>query len=364
VVTRVPPTRVIQFATGLRSKLQSLVRRMVPPEIGLLELASGAMATHAVYAAAKLGIADVVARGRMSATEIAAEVGSNPDATYRLLRACTTFGVFTEGADGRFELTPLADALRSGSPDSMLPVILMLGDPHYQQPWGRLTDTVETGTPGAEMAFGKPMWDYLDDNPEFAATFNNAMTRMSALDWPTVKAAYDFTRFATIVDIGGGHGQLLALMLEASPSAKGVLLERPGLVGPAEEHLRQAGVLARCRIEAGSFFETAPTDGDLIVMRRVIHDFDDEQADAILSNVRRHMSPEATLLLLESVIPSGGTPHFAKLLDLDMMIFVGGRERTERQFDALLDRAGFRMTRIIPTISTISLIEAVPGRQP
>ncbi len=363
-MTRVPPTRVIQVATGLRTTLQKLVQRMVPPEIGLLELASGFMAAQAVYAAARLRLADALADGPRFATDIAAEAGSDPDATYRLLRACAAFGVFTEGSDGRFGMTPLADALRSGAPNSMLPVILMIGDRRYQGSWGRLADTIETGTPGAELLFGKPMWEYLDDDPEFAATFNNAMTRLSTQDWPTVQAAYDFTGFSTIVDLGGGHGELLALILDAAPAAKGVLFELPGLVDQAEEHLRQAGVGDRCRVEGGSFFEAVPSDGDLYVMRRVIHDFDDEQAVAILSNLRRQLSNGQTLLLLESVISPGNAPHFAKLLDLDMMVFVGGRERTARQFDALLDRAGFRLTRIIPTISTISLIEAVPGRQP
>ena len=363
-MTRLPPVRVVRAATAVRAALQALTRRMVPPEIGLLELASGFVATHAVYAAARLGIADVLANGPLSAEKVAAEVGASPDATHRLLRACTTFGVFSEDPEGRFGLTPLAHGLRSGTRDSMLPVILMLGDPRYQGPWGQLTHTVETGRPGAEEVLGKPMWEYLDEDPEFAATFNDAMTRLSALDWPTVEAAYDFTRFSTIVDIGGGHGQLLALMLGASPSANGVLLEREAVVGAAENHLREAGVLSRCRIEAGSFFETAPADGDLYVMRRVIHDFDDEQAAAILVNVRRQMPRGSTLLLLESVVPTGNTPHVSKTLDLDMMIFVGGRERTEREFVTLIDRAGFRMTRVVPTISTISLIEAVPGRLP
>lgn len=361
-MTRLPPARIVRAATAVRITLQTLTRRMVPPEIGLVELASGFMATHALYAAARLGIADVLAKGPLSADDVAAEVGSNPDATHRLLRACAAFGVFREDADGRFGLTPLANGLRAGTADSMLPVILMLGDPHYQGTWGRLAHTVETGMPGAEEIFGMPMWDYLDHDPEFAATFNNAMSRLSALDWPAVEAAYDFTKFSTIVDVGGGHGQLLGLMLDAAPSAKGVLLEREVLIGEAEEHLREAGALPRCRLEAGSFFETAPSDGDLYVMRRVIHDFDDEQAAAILANVRRHMPRGSILLLLESVVPPGNTPHFAKMLDLDMMIFVGGRERTEQEFATLLDRAGFRVTRVIPTISTISLIEAVPGR--
>jgi len=363
-MTRLPTTRVIRAATRLRSAVQSLARSMAPPEIGLLELASGFMATHAIYAAAKLGIADALVDGPLPAKDIASRVGSDPDATHRLLRACATFGVFAEEPDGRFELTALAHCLRSDTPGSMLPVILMLGDPDYQRPWGHLAGTIHTGTPAAETVFGKPMWEHLDENREFAATFDNAMTRLSALDWPTVRAVYDFTPYATIVDIGGGHGQLLASMLEVSPSATGVLLEREALRVAAEEHLRAAGLRDRCRIETGSFFDTAPRDGDLYVMRRVIHDFDDDQAAAILANVGRHMPEGSTLLLLESVVPPGNSPHFAKTLDLDMMIFVGGRERTEQQFDALLDRAGFRVTRVIPTISTISLIEAVVGGRP
>lgn len=361
-MTRLPPTRVVSAATSVRTSLQHLTRRMVPPEIGLLELASGFMATHALYAAARLGLADLLADGPKSADAVAGEVGSDPDATYRLLRALATFGVFSEDADGRYRLTPLAEGLRSGTPTSMVPVVLMLGDPRYQGPWGRLADAVETGRPGAEDFFGMPMWDYVDQDPDFAGVFNDAMTRLSALDWPTVEGVYDFTRFSTIVDIGGGHGRLLALMLGAAPLAKGVLFERDQLVADAERQLQEAGVLDRCRVEPGSFFETAPADGDLYVLRRVVHDFDDDQAVAVLSTVRRHMPPGATLLLMESVVPTGNTPHFAKTLDLDMMVFVGGRERTRREFETLLDRAGFRLSRVVPTISMISLVEAVPGR--
>lgn len=359
----VPPVRVVRFATRLRSGLQSLVRRMVPPEVGLLELASGFMATHAVYAAARIGIADVLADGPLATSDIAARAGTDADATHRLLRACASFGVFRERSDGRFELTPLANGLRSDAPGSMRPVVLMLGDPRYQGPWGRLAGTVETGRP-AEEFFGRPMWDYLDDDAEFAAIFNDAMGRLTALDWPAVEAVYDFARFSTIVDIGGGHGQLLALMLKASPAADGVLFERPAMVDQARRQLERAGVLGRCRVETGSFLETAPAGGDLTVLRRVVHDFDDEQAVRVLANVRRGLPPGATLLLLEGVMQLGNEPDFGKLLDLDMMTFVGGRERTAAQFAALLDRAGLRLTRIIPTISTISLIEAVPKEKP
>ena len=360
-MTRLPPVRVARAATSVRTALQSLTRRMAPPQVALLELVGGFLGTHTAYAVAKLGIPDVLGAGPRTASQVAAELGTSPDATYRLLRAGAALGLFREDG-GRFALTTLGATLRSDGPDSMRPVVLMLGDPAYQAVWGRLPDSVASGSPGAEAALGVPMWQYLDQDADFAATFNDAMTRLSALDWPTVEAAYDFTPYSTIVDIGGGHGQLLARMLGAAPAAKGVLLEREPVASGAEQHLRDAGVQDRCRIEAGSFFETAPEDGDLYVLRRVVHDFDDDEAAAVLTTVRRHMPQTATLLLMESVVPPGNEPHFAKSLDLDMLVFVGGRERTEDEFRALLDRAGFRTTRVVPTISTISLVEARPGR--
>ncbi|MDT0182943.1 methyltransferase [Microbacterium sp. ARD31] len=361
-MAKLPPVRVARAATSVRAALQSLTRRMVPAEIDLLELASGFMATHTVYAVARLGIADALAAGPRPAGEVAAELGTSPDATYRLLRAAATFRLVREDSDGRFALTTLGATLRSDRADSMRAVVLMLGDPAYQAVWGRLPESVTTGAPGAQAALGVPMWEHVDRDEQFAATFNDAMTRLSALDWPTVEAVYDFTPFATIVDVGGGHGQLLARMLEAAPAAEGVLLERESVLPGAEAHLRETGVLARCRLEAGSFFETAPEDGDLYVLRRVVHDFDDDEATAILRTLRRHMPDDATLLLMESVVPAGNEPHLAKTLDLDMLVFVGGRERTEREYADLLERSGFRMTRVVPTISTISLVEAGPGR--
>jgi hypothetical protein len=362
-MSRTPPVRVVRAATAVRTGLQNLTRKMVPPEVAVLELVSGFMGTQAVHTAARLGIADVLADGPRPAGEVAAELGTSPDATYRLLRACAAFGLFREDDQGRFSLTPVGATLRSG-PDSMASVVLMIGHPTYQAVWGQLPDAVRTGTPRAEAVVGEPMWEHLDHDAELATAFNDAMTRLSALDWPTVEAAYDFTPYSTIVDVGGGHGQLLAAMLHAAPEAKGVLVERESLMGGAEDQLRSAGVLTRCRLEAGSFFDTAPDDGDLYVLRRVVHDFDDDQAVAILSTLRRHMPATATLLLMESVVPPGNEPHLAKSLDLDMLVFVGGRERTEQEYAALLDRAGFRMARVIPTVSPISLVEARPGRRP
>ena len=359
-MTRLPPVRVVRAATGVRTAIQGLARRMVPPEVGVLELGSAFMATHAVYAVARLGIADALASGARTAEEVAADLGTDPDATFRLLRASAAYGIVRHVGD-RFDLSAVGRTLLSDSPDSMRSVVLMIGDPRYQSVWGQLPEAVTTGEPRAEAVHGVSMWDLLDRDADYASTFNDAMGRLTELDWPTVAAVYDFMPFGTIVDVGGGHGQLLALMLGAAPAADGVLLEQPSLIGPAEKHLGEAGVLDRCRLVGGSFFETAPDDGDLYVLRRVVHDFDDDQAVALLTILRRHMPSGATLLLLESVVPPGDAPHFAKSLDLDMLLFVGGRERTEAEFASLLERSGFRMTRVVPTISTISLVEARPA---
>ena len=358
-MTRLPPVRVARAASTVRTATQGLTRRMVPPPVGVLEMVSGLIEANTVYAVARLGVADVLAGGARSAADVAAELGTDPDATYRLLRAAAGDGLLRQDGN-RFTLTALGRTLRSDAPDSMRAVVLMIGDPRYQSVWSRLTDSVTTGEAQAEAVHGVSMWGLLDRDPDYADTFNEAMSRLTALDWPTIAAAYDFTPFTRIVDVGGGHGQLLASMLHVAPGAEGVLLEQEALLPGAKERLRETGVLARCRLEGGSFFDRVPGDGDLYVLRRVVHDFDDDQALALLITLRRDMPDRATLLLLESVVPPGGGPHFAKSLDLDMLLFVGGRERTEQEYAVLLGRAGFELTRVVPTISPISLVEARP----
>jgi hypothetical protein len=359
-MTRLPPVPVARAASAVRTAAQGLTRRMVPPSVGVLELVSGLIEASTVYAVAKLGVADALARGPLTAADVADELGTHPDATFRLLRAAAGHGLLRQDGD-RFELAALGRPLVSDAPDSMRAVVLMIGDPRYQSVWSRLPESVTTGEAQAEAVHGVSMWGLLERDPDYAATFNEAMSRLVALDWPTVAAAYDFTSFRRIVDVGGGHGELLASMLDVAPGAEGVLLEQESLLPDAEERLRKAGVLARCRLEGGSFLDRVPGDGDLYVMRRVLHDFDDDLALALLITLRRDMPTGATLLLMESVVPPGGGPHFAKSLDLDMLLFVGGRERTEQEYAALLGRAGFELTRVVPTISPISLVEARPA---
>ena len=359
-MTRLPPVRVARAASSVRTAVLGLAQRMVPPPVGVLELVSGLIEANTVYAVAKLGVADALDGGPRTAAEVADELGTHPEATFRLLRAATCYGLLRRDGD-RFALAALGRPLLSDAPDSMRAVVLMIGDPRYQSVWSRLPESVTTGEAQAEAVHGVSMWGLLERDPDYAATFNEAMSRLTALDWPTVAAVYDFTRFRRIVDIGGGHGELLASMLGAAPGAEGVLLEQESLLPDARERLSEAGVLSRCRLEGGSFFDRVPDDGDLYVLRRVVHDFADDRALALLATLRRDMPDGATLLLLESVVRPGGGPDFAKTLDLDMLLLAGGRERTEREYADLLGRSGFEMTRVVPTISPISLVEARPA---
>lgn len=202
---RTPLTRLVTVATGVREALQSLVRRMAPPPVSVLELASGFMTTQLLYAVARLGVADVLGVRSLPADEVAAELGTSPDATYRLLRACAAAGILREDSAHRFSTTPLGDQLRSG-PGSVRPVVLMLGDPGYQAVWGRLPQSVTTGTPAAGAVFGRSMWEQLDEDREFGTVFDEAMTRLTELDWPAIAAAHDFTGVGMVVDVGGGRG--------------------------------------------------------------------------------------------------------------------------------------------------------------
>lgn len=359
---RLPPTRLLAMAAAARTALQRVTSRMVPPEIALLELMAGFMAARAVYALAELRVADALAGGPRTPSDVAAELGTDPDATHRLLRACAVWGVVRQRRDGRFALTPTGDRLRSGSADSMVEVVRMLGHPAYQQVWGELAGSVRSGQPRAEQALGRSFWEELDHDPDLGTAFHAAMTRLSRLDWPAVRAAYDFSRFSTIADVGGGHGQLLALMLAAEPGARGILLEQASMRAGAEELLGGAGVRDRCEVQVGSFFETAPEGADLYVLRRVLHDHDDAGAAAILTTVRRHMPDDAMLLVIESVVPEGDAPHPSKALDLDMLVLVGGRERTDAEWRTLLVSSGFEPPRVVPTPSSVSLLESSPRR--
>ncbi|MBD8505020.1 hydroxyneurosporene methyltransferase [Hoyosella sp. G463] len=356
-----PPARVIRAVASVRNALSATARRMVPASASVLEVMIGSWVAQATYVATRLGVAEVLIDGARPVAEIAEHVDADPDALHRLLRALATHGIFTETRPGVFGLTPLADTLREDSPDTVRSLVLMFGDPTHWEHWSHLLYSVQTGKPSLEMLRGMTAFEFLGANPDFSAVFNRAMTDVSRISVPHTVAAYDFSRFTTIADIGGGHGALLAGILRAAPTAKGILFDLDSVVAGASELLVEEGVGDRVAINGGSFFEAVPGGADAYVLKSIIHDWDDDAATRILRTVRDAMGNDATLLLVETVLPEGNTPHFGKWLDLEMLVQATGRERTEQQFRDLLGAAGFELSRVVPTVAPTSIIEAAPA---
>lgn len=345
----------------VRTALGFAHRSAVPGNIALLELAQGAWVTQALYAAATLRFADHLADGPLSSDDVARRAGSDPGATFRVLRALASKGVFRLRRDGRFSLTPLGRALRWDDAGTMAPMIAMVGSAEHWEHWGHLVDAVRTGETAAEAVRGMPMFDYLETNPEYAARFNDAMTGVSKMAIAATVPAYDFTAHRRIVDVGGGHGALLAAVLRSAPAAEGVLFDLPSVAAGAGPVLSAAGVSERCTVTGGSFFEAVPDGGDAYLMKTIIHDWDDDKALAILRHVRSAITTGGRLLLFEMVLPEGAPPHPGLFLDLEMLVHAGGRERTADEYSSLLARAGFRQLGVIPTGGPMSIVEAVPA---
>ncbi|PQE02691.1 hydroxyneurosporene methyltransferase [Mycobacterium sp. EPG1] len=355
---RVPPARLIRALDIARAGLARIHRSMVPGNIALLELATGAWTTQVLYVAAKLGIPDCLASGPMRAADVAVRVGADPDAVHRLLRAMASRGALRERRDGRFALTAVGDALRSDNEGSLRDMVLFIGHPARWADWGALSYSVQTGQPAADMLRGMPFFEYLDTEPEFAAVFNDAMTAVSGLSNEIALQAYDFTAARLIVDVGGGHGAVLSRILQSAPAAAGVLYDLPAVVAGAPPLLTAAGVADRCTVTGGSFLDSVPSGGDLYVMKNVIHDWNDADSATILRNIRAAIADGGTLLLLEMVLPPRATSFIGHMLDLEMLLMLHGKERTRAQYSELLRANGFELRRVIPTVSPLSLLEA------
>lgn len=317
---------------------------------------------QAIYTATKIGIADALRDGPLTAEAIAQRVGASADGVNRLLRMLVSRGVFTQQADGRFALNGLADALRADVPDSARGLVLFWADPLHWEHWGQLCYSVRTGSSSVEELRGKPMFDWLTDVPDFASVFNDAMTSVSDMESPPVLAVYDFSSFGTIVDVGGGYGRLLAAILQKWPQTRGILFDSDSVVVGAPEVLDVAGVSDRCSVVDGSFFESVPSGGDAYLLKHIVHDWGDDESLQILRNVRTAMTDDAKLLIIESVVPDDNREHLSKLLDLEMLVVGGtGRERTESEYAELLSKAGFRHTRTVASAGPGSVIEAEPA---
>ncbi len=321
----------------------------------VLDHAIALMRSSAVFVAAELGIADLLAGGPKSVSELAAATQTHRRSLYRLLRMLASYGIFAEDDTETFQLTPLGSVLRSGVPGSVRDAARVFDQPFWQAA-GSLLQTIRDGRPGFEEEAGMGFYDHLSRHPHDGDRFDSAMANLSEGEDGAIVAAYDFSGFEQIVEIGGGRGGFLAEILKAHKEPRGVLFDRPEVVANPT-HLSRAGVLDRCEIVGGSFREFVPAGADAYVLKRVLMDWEDEDAIAVLGLCRDAMAEGASILAVDGVVPPGNERHTIKDLDLLLMVLVCGGPRTEDDFRQLYGRAGLRVTRILPTLSELSIVE-------
>jgi O-methyltransferase domain/Dimerisation domain len=333
----------------------------------LVDIVFGAMAAKVLYAAAELRLADLLAEGVRTSEELAERTGTHGPSLRRLLRALAGMGCVTQTGPERFELAQLGQQLRADAPGSVRELVRMRLGPEFWRSWDELVASVRTGETGWVRTHGMPPYQFYERHPERSATFNAAMAQQTRAVAPAVIAAYDFSRFATVVDVGGGDGTLLAELLRAHPDLRGVLFDLPAGLAGAAGTLTAAGVADRCQVVPGDFFASVPEGGDAYAMKQVLHNWDDDRAVAVLRNCHRAMASTARLVVLERVLPDlvgvDDRQLEALLLDGQMLVVTGGRERTEQEFRSLLDAAGFTLTALTEPLPPYGyrVIEGTPA---
>jgi hypothetical protein len=332
----------------------------LPPPFQLSRLATSYWVPQAIHAAAALGVADVLAAGPRTSPEIASALGADPATLHRLMRALVTIELCSLEDDGRFALTPLGECLRSDARDSVRSWVLVVGGERCWTSWGRLAECVRSGRSVPDLE-GRDTWVETHDGQE-SATFNQSMVQLTRHIAGAVAVSYDFSDLRTIVDVGGGYGALLPPILKANPALRGAVFDLPRCRDGARAIAEKTGLTDRYDFVAGDFFADPLPRADAYIVKSVIHDWDDERSVSLLRAIGRAMSATARLLIVEPLLPEHpGTSGFDAMMahtDLNMLVVTGGRERTEDDFRALVDRAGLRVTRVVPTPAAFSIIEA------
>jgi hypothetical protein len=331
----------------------------LPPQAILMQMGMGFIVSQAISVAAKLYIADHLKDGAKTVEQIAEATQTDAPSLYRLLRALTAVGVFSIDAENRFSNTPVSELLRSDHPESLRGIVHMMCDREHWMAHGNLFQSVKTGEIAFEHTFGMPPFPYLAQHPEAGKIFDDAMTSFSSGIAKAVAAIYDFSGAETIADIGGGHGILLSTIIGANPQAKGILFDQPQVVAGAGNLLAEAGVSERIEVVSGNFFAEIPVTADIYLMKHIIHDWNNEQSVSILSNLAKTAPAGSKLLLVESVVEEDNSPSMSKVMDLNMLVMTGGKERTATEYAALFEKTGFRLTNVYPTPSPVQIVEAV-----
>jgi hypothetical protein len=324
----------------------------------LFEMATAYWVSQAIYVAAKLGIADLLKDGPQPYVTLAASTGSDAASLFRLMRALSSVGIFSQLGRDRFALSRLAQALQTDVPGSLRAMVITIGEIHYQA-CGNLLHSVQTGSPAFDHAFGASLFDYLRQNVGAADAFNQGMANVSSMLAYAVLMAYDFAGISSIIDVGGGQGKLLEKVLQFNPEMRGTVFDTLSTIERTKQQLGDNASGRRCSYVGGDFFTSVPQGADAYLMCGVIHDWDDNRAITILRNCRRAMAKNSRLLLIDMIVPDTPSASFSKLLDLNMLVMNGGRERTQAEFRALLNAADYKLTRVVPTMAPQSVIEGV-----
>jgi hypothetical protein len=351
------PLALVRALTPFVVWASSVRRRVLPPQLAIMELATGIWPALALRAIVKAGIVDRLARGSASPTGLAHDLGLHEQSVRRILRLLAGYDVVRELHDGRFELTRIGRYVARDTQGNVADFVRYVGEPWQLEPWERLDETLRTGDPAFEIVYGSDFFEYTKTHPEAAELFDGAMTSVSNLHAQAVADAYDFSQGSPVADIGGGSGLLLGAILRAYPRTEGVLFDLPSALSRAEQSLGDER--ARVRLEAGDFFERAPHGAKTHVLSHILHDWDDKRALKILRNVRKELSADGRVLIVEVLLDD--TPNRwgpGNLTDAQMLAMLPGRERTRAEFEALLAQADLKLTRVIPTSAAESIIEA------
>ena len=332
----------------------------LPGHVGILQIMNGGHVAGAVACLAQLGIPDLIDGAPKSAEELAGQIGADPQALYRLMRATASVGILAEGPDGKFSQTPMSTVLRRNATPSLRSFAIMGGREWHGRGWSHLEYCVRTGKQALEKIYGAHIFDFLKQHPSEGQIFHDAMTELSMIDGPAVADAYNFEGIHSIVDVAGGHGFLLATILKGNPHLRGTLYEAPHVVEGAVNGPLQP-VMERCTLASGDMFSSVPPGADAYIMKHIIHDWPDDRCIQLLKACRKAVNANGRLLVVDSVIEPGNDFSPGKFLDLQMLIFPSGCERTEKQFHDLFVAAGWQLRRIIPTAATDSIVEGIPA---
>lgn len=328
----------------------------LPPQVQMMKFILGKWISKPIYVAAQLGIADILSEGPKSIEELAQICSAQESSLYRVMRALACLGIFSEANDGIFELTPMAECLKTGA---LRPISLMMHSDWHDAAWDHLLESVKTGERAFDTVHGTSAFEWFEENPAAEKIYNEANAIKAIASHSAIINAYDFSGIDSLFDIGGGNGALMVEILKANPSLRGTVIDRSSVVLDAKEYIQNQGLESRCNAVACDIFAVIPSGGDAYSMSHILHDWNDDECLLILKNCYKTMKPGTRLLVIEALIPAGNEFSIAKLLDLEVFVMGGGRERTEIEFRDLFESAGFSISKIVPTRENVSIIEVV-----